>query len=414
MSKHRTSKRRSRKVKVIGVITGVVIALLVSGVALSAFGGKFGHDQVAPVAMTGIERLAPLNTSQMVVTDGVGPSSEWWRTVTSFMPSIVQLGNLTPTADLGITHLGYSFSEADPGLGLDQRYVRMVYVETGDAVHASKVERWLATGTGAAAGAFSTAVVGNIVVLATSDVPLLSQLTQGQGGLGSTSRYQQDTAGREPGSLIWEDWGAYVKAAGASNGKPAEYASFFYGATGFTQGSRWVGYSTSPQAGWSGRFVFGGLNPKLVSVDKVDKAIMAYIKVLAKDAEGIPVAADLGTMNYLRDGFYVRHAGLSAATGTMGLKDLAFTPEAAGDTLFSFKPMDWLAGTSKTASAQPEGIALFAYSIKGDRINLKVTPSAVAPAVIPGSPTPARVIAPPVGATPLPYRSAPDGNSAGL
>jgi len=406
MIEHRVSERTPRRPH-----KHTVVALAVATVAtlalLAAIGLASGGKTAPAVLHSEIERLAPLDTSQLVVTPGVGQDNAWWKTVVAFMPQIAGLDNLAPTPALGVTHLGYSFSPADPKLGLDQGYVRMLYVETADPDHAGRVARWLSTATGAAAGAFSTARRGNVVVLATSDVPLLAQLAQGREGLGSTPAYQADTAARKPGSLIWEDWGAYVKAAGASVGKPAQYASFFYGATGFTPGSRWVGYATSPQAGWHGKFLSGGVDPTLVSAASVAAAISSFATVLAKDDQGGPLATDPGVGNYLRDSFYVRHPSLPAAAGTMGAPALATSPAAAGDTVFVFDPSMWLAGTSRSASAAPEGSSRFAYSIRGAAITLKVTPSPPSPGPPPDS-SPTQVPpGPPAGATPLPVRSAP-------
>jgi len=382
---------------VVGAVLGVAVALAALGATVAITVDTGDVDQVAVYKMTEIERLAPLDTSQLVVTPGLGQGNEWWNTIIAFMPAAVHLDNLRPSADLGITHLGYSFSAADPALGLDQRYVRMLYVETDSAEHARKVQGWLSSSWGAAEGAFSSTISGHTVVLATAEIPLPAELPKNGDGLGGTAAYRQDTAQREPGSFIWEDWGAYVKAAGASGGKPAEYSRFFYGATGFVKGSRWVGYSTSPEAGWSGKFTSGGMDSKLVSATQVAAAIGSYSKVLEKDADGVPVVTDLGAGNYLRDGFYVKHPDLPGVRATMGSVDLAFKPKSQGDTAFSLDPTSWLAGTSVSGTARPEGLSLFAYSINAKQINLRVTVNDAAKT--PPS-TPVKTFAPPPGPPP--------------
>ena len=391
MATHRA--RRSRPSEPLATL---VVALAALGAAVAVLAGR--PDFVDPTALeklTEIERLAPRDTSQLVLTPGLGQDNQWWNTLVAFMSSQVKMDDLKPTPDLGITHLGYSFSAADPALGLDQGYVRMLYIESDNVEHAEQVQRWLTSGRGAADGAYSTTISGHTVVLAASGTRLLAQLRKSAGGLGSTAAYRQDTARRDAGSLIWEDWGAYVKAAGASGGKPVEYSKLFYGATGFIEGSRWAGYSTSPAAGWNGRFQSGGIDPKLVSAAKVRSAIASYEEVLARDSQGSPMAADGGAGNNLRISFYVSHPGLVGQAG-MGSPDLAFKPRAEGDTAFSFNPSLWLSGTSVTGTSSPEGASLFAYSISGRQINLTVTIREPSPA----GRTPVRTFAPPPGPPP--------------
>jgi hypothetical protein len=413
----------ARRHRAVRAVTAVVVVLAALGATAAVLASRADVDQVAVLRLTEIERLAPLDTSQLVVTPGLGQDNEWWNSVIAFMPALVHLDNLKPTSDLGITHLGYSFSAADPALGLDQAYARMLYVETDSAEHAKKVEGWLSSSKGAAAGAFSTTISGHTVVLAMADVPLLAELPRNGEGLGSTAAYRQDTAQREPGSLIWEDWGAYVKAAGASGGKPAQYSRFFHGATGFVKGSRWVGYSISPMAGWSGKFQSGGMDSKLVSGTDVAAAIQSYSKVLARNIDG-PAVIDGGAGNYLDNSFYVMHPDPLAALAakgsadpgakppeqvTMGSPRLAFKPKSEGDTAFSFDPAAWLAGTSMSATSHPEGLSMFAYSINGDRINLKVTVDRVNMTAVS---TPVQTLAPPPappGSIPIPAPTGTEG-----
>jgi hypothetical protein len=398
MSTHRApgARRRTR----VGAAMALVVALAALGAIVAVIAGKSVEDKagIAMAKMTEIELLAPRGTSQLVLTPGVGKDNQWWRTVIAFMPAGVELDNLRPTADLGITHLGYSFSAADPTREMDQQYDRMLYVETDSAKHARYVHRWLSLSKGASAGGFSTIIRGNTVVLSTSVVPLEGALAKSGDGLGSTAAFRKDTAKREAGSLIWEDWGAYVKAAGASGGKPAAYSQFFYGVTGFIKDSRWVGYSTAPQDGWSGRFQAGGMDPKLVSPSKVASAIDSYDVVLSKDDFDNPIALDGGAGDYLRAAFYTIQPSRG---GSMGSKNLAFKPKTPGDAMFSSDPSLWLAGTALSGTARPEGISRFAYSINGDQLNLQVAVKKVQL----GS-TPVRTFTPPpAGSIPLPSSS---------
>ena len=382
----------------LGAAMAVVVALVVLGAVGAVIAGKSGQDKAdVPVAkLTEIEQLAPRGASQLVLTPGVGKDNEWWRTVIAFMPAQVELNNLRPRPDLGITHLGYSFSAAGPKSEMPQRYDRMLYVETDSAKHAWNVQRWLSLGKGAAAGGFSSLIRGNTVVLSTSPRSLDDALAKSGEGLGSTAVFRKDTATREAGSLIWEDWGAYLKAAGASGGKPAAYSQFFYGVTGFLKDSRWVGYSASPQVGWSGTFQAGGMDPKLVSPNAVASAIQSYDVPLARDKSGIPIAIDGGVGNYLMNAFYAKQP--SRGAGFMGSAALAFTPKSPGDAMFSFDPSPWLAGSGASGLPTPEGISRFAYSINGAKLNLQVT----AKKVELGS-TPVRTfVPPPAGSTPLP------------
>jgi len=373
MSRHQAPRSRVR-----AVIAGAVLLALGATVAVVAL--VTGKDDVvepvvkhvAVVKLTEIERLAPPDTSQLVLTPGVGQDNQWWNTLIAFMPPQVRLDNLKPTSDLGITHLGYSLSAGDPALKLDHRYARMLYVETESAQHAKSVEGWLSSSIGAAQGAFSTVISGHTVILAIPNTPELAELPKGGDGLGSTAAYLRDTAKRKPGSLIWEDWGAHVKAAGASSGKPIGYSKFFSGATGFIKDSRWVGYSPSPQIGWSGKFQSGGMDSKLVSATDVNAFIQSFNKAVVKDADGRPLISDLGAGAYLQDSFYAMHQDLKAPQATMGSADLAFKPKSEGDTAFAFEPSAWLAGTSPKGISSPEGISLFAYSIKGSQVSLKV------------------------------------------
>ena len=363
----------SRRLKLAGAVAAVVVACTALGVGVAVMAAR-PEVVVEPIALeklTEIERLAPLDTSQFVLTPGLGQDNEWWSMVTAFMPGTVRLDDLKPTADLGITNLGYSFSAPDPAMGTDQRYIRMLYVQSDTVDHAQQVESWLSSGAGAAGGGFSTSISGRTVVLASSGTQLLTQLGRSAGGLGSTAAYRQDTARRDTGSLIWEDWEAYVKAAGAIGGKPVEYSEFFHAATGFIKGSRWVGYSTSPAAGWNGTFQSGGIDPKLVSAAKVESAAASYATVLLKDSQVFPRITEGGAGEILRMSFYANHPGLEGQA-EMGSADLAFKPRGQGDTAFSFNPSRWLAGTSVAGTSGPEGASRFAYSINGKRINLTV------------------------------------------
>ena len=397
------STHRAPRLKRVGAVTAVVVALVALGAAGSVIPGKAADDKAAEdkaaevkaaAKLTQIELLAPRGTSQLVLTPGVGKDNQWWRAVIAFMPAEVALDNLQPTPDLGITQLGYSFSAADPTRVMDQQYDRMLYVETDSAKHAEYVQRWLSLSTGASAGGFSSVIRGNTVVLSTSAESLEGALAKSGDGLGSTAAFRKDTTRREPGSMVCEDWGAYVKAAGASGGKPTQYSQFFYGVTGFVKDSRWVGYSTSPQVGWSGRFQVGRMDPKLVSPNKVGSAVQSYDVALARDAMGIPIAIDGGAGDYLRIAFYVKQP---SRAGRMGSDALAFTPKSPGDAMFSFDPSLWLAGTTVSGSPRREGISRFAYSINGDQLNLQVT----AKKVDLGS-TPLRTLPPPPpGSVPL-------------